>query len=327
MKRREFISGLGSAAAWPVVARAQRTGRMRRIGFLGGGGNETDPVSQADLAAIREGLAKRGWIEGRDLQIDRRYAGGDPNRIRFFAEELVRLSAEVIVANGGPATHALQNVTRTIPIVFVSVGDPVHNGLVNNIARPDGNATGFTNIFAPITGKWLELLKGAAPNLVKVALVYDADTSSPSTESMEAAATARGLKATRILFHDPLELVRGIDEFSVESNGGLIIPSSVRTEANRSTIIRLAAQHRLAAIYPYKFYAAEGGLMAYGPDRTDLYSRASSYVDRLLRGERVSDLPVQFPTKFELTINLKSAKSLGLTIPETLLATADEVIQ
>jgi putative ABC transport system substrate-binding protein len=245
----------------------------------------------------------------------------------FFAKELSSLAPEVMVVTGGPGTLAAQKVTQTIPIVFVSVGDPLESGLVSNIARPDGNTTGFTNIFTSITGKWLELLKGAAPHLVRVALVYNPETSLPSTESTEAAATARGLKATRILYRDPLELVRGIDEFGAEPNGGLIIPSSATNEANRSTIIRLAARHRLPAIYPYRSYAAEGGLMAYGPNRTDLFSGAASYVDRLLRGASVSDLPVQFPTKFELVINLKSAQALGLTVPATLLAIADDVIE
>jgi putative ABC transport system substrate-binding protein len=328
MKRRDFLTLLGgAAAAWPLAARAQRSGPIRQIGFLGGGGIETDPVSQADLAAVREGLAKLGWVEGRNLQIDRRFAGGDPNRIRFFAQELVSLAPEVMVVTGGPGTRAAQNVTRTIPIVFVSVGDPVESGLVSNIARPDGNTTGFTNIFAPISGKWVELLKGAAPHLVRVALVYNPETSSPSAELTESAATAHGLKATQIQFRDPLELVRGIDKFAAEPNGGLIIPSSATTEANRSTIIRLAAQHRLPAVYPYRFYVAEGGLMAYGPNRTDLFLQAASYVDRLLRGATVSDLPVQFPTKFELVINLKTAKALGIDVPATLIAIADEVIE
>jgi putative ABC transport system substrate-binding protein len=328
VRRRDFITVLSGAASWPIAARGQQRERMRRIGFLGGGGSETDPASQADFAALREGIAKLGWIEGHNLQIDRRYGGGDPNRIRFFAEELVSLAPEVMIVTGGPGTRAVQNVTKTIPIVFVSVGDPVESGLVRNIARPDGNTTGFTNIFSTVGGKSLELLKEAAPHLVRVAQVYNSEPPAPtSTLATDAAATTRGLKTTRVLFHDPLELVRGIDEFAAEPNGGLVIPSTASTESNRSTIIRLAAQHHLPAIYPYRFYAAEGGLMAYGPDRIDLFSGASSYVDRLLRGAKVSDLPVQFPTKFELVINLKTAKALGLDVPAQLLARADEVIE
>ncbi len=329
LRRRDFISLLGGAAAWPLAAWAQQPGRIRQIGFLGGGGIETDPVSQADFAPLREGLAKLGWIEGRNLQIDRRYGGGDPNRIRFFADELVSLAPEVMVVSGGPATLAVQHATRTIPIVFVSVGDPVDNGFVSNIARPDGNTTGFTNKSTALSGKWRELLKEAAPQLVRIALVYDPETSSPGTVSewMEAEAAQRDLSVTRILFRDSLELVRGIDAFAAEPGGGLVIASGSATEAHRSTIIRLAAQHRLPAIYPYRFYAAEGGLIAYGPDRRDLYSSASSYVDRLLRGARVSDLPVQFPAKLELIINLKTAKALGLTVPPSVLARADEVIE
>jgi putative ABC transport system substrate-binding protein len=328
IRRREFIAALGSAAAWPIAARGQRSEPKRRIGFLTGGGIEADPVSQASLAAIREGLAKLGWVEGRNLQIDRRFGSGDLARIRFYAEELVSLAPQVVIVTGGPATRAVQKLTRTIPIVFVSAGDPVENGLVNNIARPDGNATGFTNQFATIGGKWVELLKEAAPHLVRVALVYNPETYTAKVlDPMETAATARSVKAIRIPFHDPLELVRGIDEFATEPKGGLIVPSSATTGANRSTIIRLAAQHHLPAIYPYKYYAAEGGLMAYGPDRIDLFSRAPSYVDRLLRGARVSDLPVQFPTKFELVINLKTAKALSLPISPEMLAIADEIIE
>ena len=327
IRRREFIMLLGGAAVvWPLATRAQRSEPIRRIGFLTGGGAETDPVSQANFAVIREGLAKLGWFEGRNLQIDRRFGGGDPNRIRFYAEELVSLAPQVMIVTGGPATRAVQKLTRTIPIVFVSAGDPVASGLVSNIARPDGNATGFTNIFATITGKWFELLKEAAPHLVRVALVYNPETYH-LLDPMETAATSRSVKAIRIPFHDTLELVRGIDEFAAEPNSGLIIPASATTNANRSTILRLAAQHRLPAIYPYRYYAAEGGLMAYGPDDLDRYRGAPAYVDRLLRGAKVSDLPVQFPTKFELIINLKTAKALSLAISPEMLAIADEIIE
>jgi putative ABC transport system substrate-binding protein len=328
--RREFLAALGgAAAAWPLGARAQRSGRIRRIGFLISGGIETDPAVQADLAVIREELAKQGWIEGRNLQIDRRFGGGDPNRIRFLVDELVSLAPEMMIVTGLPGTLATQIVTRTIPIVFVSVGDPVENGLISNIARPDGNTTGFTNQFTNFTGKWLELLKEAAPHLLRVAVVYNPQTSASTIfpESIEAEAAARGVKATKVLFHDSLELVRGIDEFAAEPNGGLIIPSSGATVANRSTIIRLAAQHHLPAIYPYKFYAAEGGLMAYGPDILSLYRGAAGYVHRLLKGEPVADLPVQASTKYELVINLKTAKALGLTVPPTLFALANEIIE
>jgi putative ABC transport system substrate-binding protein len=327
LRRREFIAGLGGAAAWPLAARAQQGERVRRIGFLTAAGFETDPVRQTNVAEMRDGLAKLGWIEGRNLRIDLRFGAGDRNRIRFYAQELVRLAPDVMIVTGASAARVMQELTRTIPIIFVGVGDPVANGLVGNIAQPEGNVTGFANMFGTMIGKSVELLKEAAPHTARIALLFNPETLSSDSYfgPAEAAATVLGVQAIRTAFRDVLELVRAVDEFAAKPGGSLLVPPT--EDARRSTIFRLAAQHRLPAVYPYKYYALEGGLMAYGPDNNDLYRHAPSYVDRLLRGAKVSDLPVQFPTKFELVINLKTAKAIGLTMPPTLLAIATEVIE
>jgi ABC-type uncharacterized transport system substrate-binding protein len=327
LRRREFIAALGGAAVWPLAARGQPDGRMRRVGFLTAAGFETDPIRQTAVAAMREGLAKLGWIEGRNLRIDLRFGAGDRNRIRFYAQELVRLAPDVMIVTGGSATRVMHELTWTIPIIFVGAGDPFTNGLVSNIAQPEGNVTGFANMFGTMTGKSVELLKEAAPRVSRVALLFNPETFSSESYfgAAEAAAAVLGVRPIRTAFRDVLELVRAIDEFAAEPGGSLLVPPT--EDARRSTILRLAEQHRLPAIYAYKYYAVEGGLMAYGPDNIDLYRHAPSYVDRLLRGAKVSELPVQFPTKFELVINLKTAKAIGLTMPPTLLARADEVIE
>jgi putative ABC transport system substrate-binding protein len=326
MNRRVFIAGLGSAAAWPIVARAQQASRMRRIGVLGGS-SEDDPATRDNLAALREGLAKLGWIEGRNLRIDLRFTGGDPDRMRAYTVELVSLAPDVIVTTSFPATRAAQDRTKTIPIVFTAGTDPATNDLLQNIARPEGNTTGFTSTVDSLSGKWLELLKEAAPHIMRVALVFNPQTVNVGYfRPIEAAASRLGVQALKTPVRDPLEVVRALDAFAAEPNGGLLVVPVLPIDSYQMLHL-VAAQHRLLYVYNNPRGVAEGGLLYYGTNFPDLYRRAATYVDRLLRGEKPGDLPVQFPTKFEFVINLKTAKALGITIPETLLATADEVIQ
>jgi putative tryptophan/tyrosine transport system substrate-binding protein len=324
--RREFITLLGSAAAaWPLAASAQDR-RMRRIGVLAGS-NDDDPAMRANLAALREGLAKLGWIEGHNLRIDLRFTGSDPDRMQAYAAELVSLATEVIVASSAPATRAAQEQTKTFPIVFTAGGDPVTNGLLQNIARPEGNTTGFTSTVDSLIGKWLELLKEAAPHITRVALVFNPQTVNAAYfRSIEAAATLLGVQGLKTPVRDPLDIVRAIDAFAAEPNGGLLVVPVLPVESYQM-LHRVAAQHRLPGIHVNRREVATGGLMSYATDFPDIYRRAATYVDRLLRGAKVSELPVQFPTKFELVVNLKTAKAIGLTIPEAFLLRADEVIE
>jgi putative tryptophan/tyrosine transport system substrate-binding protein len=332
MKRRDFIAGLGSAVAWPPTAQAQRDGGVRRIGVLINT-VENDLALQADLNLLRETLAKLGWIEGRNLRIDLRWGAGDLGRLDAHARELVSLAPAVIVADAGAATRATQRATQTIPIVYLVGGDPVIVGLVRDIARPEGNVTGFYGVQPSLAGKWLELLKQAAPNVTRVAVLYNSELLSTQMRSaymsvIAAAGSALSIQVNDTPVRDPFTIVRAIDAFATEPNGGLIVLPTTTVGANRDTILHLTEQHRLPAIYSTGRGLIEaGGLMSYGADAADRVRSAASYVDRLLRGAKVSDLPVQFPTKFGLLINLKTAKALGLTIPDTLLATADEVIQ
>jgi putative tryptophan/tyrosine transport system substrate-binding protein len=331
VQRREFITLLGgAAAAWPVAVRAQQPERMRRIGVLINGA-EGDPYQKPRLAALWEGLAKLAWAEGRNLRIDLRYGAGDLSRIRAYAAELVSLAPEVIVTSTTVTTIAVQQQTKTIPIVFTSGGDPVVSGVVRNIARPEGNATGFSAVENAISGKWLELLKEAAPRLSRVALLFDTGLVSTISQGyislLEAAAPTFALQTIEMPFRDGIDIVRAIGAFAAEPNGGLLVLPPAPQGANLETIIRLAAQHRLPTIYSLRDIATAGGLMSYGPDAVDRNRRAATYVDRLLRGAKVSELPVQFPTKFELVVNLKTAKSIGLTIPEAFLLRADELIE
>jgi putative ABC transport system substrate-binding protein len=327
MQRRDFITLLGGAAvAWPITARAQQGERVRRIGVLAGQ-NDDDPATRTELAVLREGLAKLGWIEGRNLRIDLRFTGNDPDRLRAYAVELVSLAPEVIVTSGGPTTRAAQEQTQTIPIVFLAGNDPVTNGMLQNTARPEGNTTGFTSTVDSLIGKWMELLKEAAPHITRVALVFNPQTVNVGyLRPIEAAAPLLGVQMLKTPVRDPLEMVRSIDTFAVEPNGGLLVVP-VLPEDSYQMLLRLAAQHRLPGIHSNRRHVAAGGLMCYSADLTDNDRRAATYVDRLLRGAKVSDLPVQFPTKFELVINLKTAKALGLAIPESLLAAAAEVIE
>jgi putative ABC transport system substrate-binding protein len=327
--RRDFIAALGGAAAWPLAARAQQGERVRRIGVLAGGA-ENDKTVQATIAAFREGLTKLGWAEERNLRIDLRFAGDDPDRFRAYAAELARLAPDAIVTASGAATRAMQQQTRTIPIVITGAGDPVDTGIVKSLARPEGNVTGITNLYNSIGGKWLELLREAAPRVERVAFLYNPQVASPTSgyfSSIEVAARVSSVKANMVPYGDAVDIVRAMDAFAAEPNGGLIVSPPAPSAANRETIRRLAAQHRLPSIYHAREYAAEGGLMAYGSVLTDRYRRAASFVDRILRGAKVSELPVEYPTKFELVINLKTAKALGLTIPESFLLRADELIE
>ena len=339
MRRREFITLLGGAAAAPSMllpraARAQQDGRVRRIAVLDGSpSTERGPVGQADLAAFREALTKLGWIEGRNLRIDLRAGVLDLNGFRAAAAELIGLAPDVIVTRSAQATRAMQQQTKSIPIIFSGVGgDPVTAGIVGSIARPEGNTTGFTNSFSSISGKWMELLKEAAPRIARVALIFNPESSPNFARgggygpAIEAAAPVLGVQLINTPVRDAVELVRAVDAFAGEQNVGLLwVPSPVTF--NRELLIRLAAQHRLPAIYDHRSWVTEGGLMSYGSNQTDLYRSAASYVDRILRGAKVSELPVQFPTKFELVINLKTAKAMGLAIPEAFLLRADEVIE
>jgi len=327
MRRRDFIRSLGgAAAAWPIAAHAQQGERVRSIGLLGGQPDD-DPETRAYLAALREGLAKLGWIEGRNLRIDLRFSSGDPNRMRAYAAELVSLAPEVIVTTSAPATRAAQEQTQTIPIVFTAGNDPVTNGLLQNTARPEGNTTGFTSTVDSLIGKWLELLKEVAPHITRVALVFNPQTVNVGyLRSIEAAAPLPSVQTLKTPVRDPLEMVRTIDAFAAEPNGGLLaVP--VLPDDSYQMLHRLAAQHRLPAMHSNRRFVAAGGLMSYGANFPDNYRRAATYVDRLLRGAKVSELPVQFPTKLELVINLKTAKAIGLSIPEALLLRADEVIE
>jgi putative ABC transport system substrate-binding protein len=326
MRRRSFLALLGGAAAWPLAARAQQGERVRRIGILAGQ-NEDDPATRAQLGALREGLAKLGWIEGRNLRIDLRFTGNDPDRLRAYAVELVSLAPEVIVTSGGATTRAAQEQSQTIPIVFMAGNDPVTNGMLQNTARPEGNTTGFTSTVDSLIGKWLELLKEAAPHITRAALVFNPQTVNAGyLRSFEAAAPLPGVQTLKTPVRDPLEMVRAIDAFAAEPNGGLLVVP-VLPEDSFQMLHRLAAQHRLPSIHSNRRYVAAGGLMCYATDLTDNYRRAATYVDRLLRGAKVSDLPVQFPTKFELVVNLKTAKAIGLTMPEAFLLRADELIE
>ena len=329
MRRREFITLLasGAAATWPLDARAQQDGRVRRIGILTRG-VETDRVLQAQLGALREVLAKLGWIEGRNARFDLRLSDDDPDRLRAHADELVRLAPDIVVAGSLPATQLVLQRTRTIPIVFFNVGDPVAGGLLKNIARPEGNATGTTSLFHSIAGKWLELLKEASPRTTRVALIFVPGIVTENYLTViDAAAEVLGLKAIQTPYRNAAELEHAVDTFAAEPNGGLVIVPPPPRGSNRELINRLALKHRLPTIVANKYDAAEGVMMSYGADPIGTIRVAASYVDRILRGAKVSELPVQFPTKFELVINLKAAKAIGLDIPATLTARADELIQ
>jgi putative ABC transport system substrate-binding protein len=329
MKRREFITLLGGAAAtWPLAARAQQGDGMRRIGVLIAIA-ESDPEAQARVTAFSEALRALGWVDGRNARLDVRYAAGDPERMRTYAAELVGIKPDVILVNASAFLAAVRRETRTVPIVFVQVADPVGGGFVDNLARPGGNVTGFASTEYEMGGKWLDLLKEIAPAVTRVAVLRDPTIPSGAGQlgAIQAVAPSFRVTITPTAARDAGEIERAINTFASGSNGGLIVLPSALTALHRQLIVDLAARHRLPVVYPYRYFATRGGLVSYGLDNIDLFRRAAGYVDRILKGEKPADMPVQAPTKYELVINLKTAKALGLTIPPMLLARADEVIE
>jgi putative tryptophan/tyrosine transport system substrate-binding protein len=328
MRRREFITLLGgAAAAWPLAARAQQPERIRVIGVLIGTAAD-DPEGQARIAAFRQGLQELGCTEGRNVRIDTR-AAADSDQFRTQAAELVALASDVILAATTPGVAAVQHATRTVPVVFVTVIDPVSAGFVSNLARPGGNTTGFALPEYGTSVKWLELLKEIAPGVTRVAVVRDPALVSGTGQlaAIQAVAPSFSVELNPVDARDPTEMERAIAAFARSANGGLIVTASPASVTHRKLINALAARHRLPAVCAFRFMAADGGLISYGPNSIDPYRRAATYVDRILKGEKPGDLPVQAPTKYELVINLKTAKAMGLTVPDSLLARADEVIE
>jgi putative tryptophan/tyrosine transport system substrate-binding protein len=323
MRRREFVTLIGVAAAWPIAAHAQRGERMRRIGVLTINA-EDDPEYRASIAQFVQGLASFGWTEERNIQIDRRYAAGDVERMRVFAKELLFTSST-------PASVALWRETKSIPTVFAQVSDPIGEGFVASLARPGGHMTGLTNFEPSLGGKWLEILREIAPAVSRVALLFNPQTSpgggSYYSRPIEAAAAALGMQPITMPVHAVDDVEPAVKSFARDPNGGLLVLSDGFSVVNRKVIIGSAAQHRLPAIYFFRFFVTDGGLVSYGVDRSESFRRAAAYVDRILRGAKPSDLPVEAPTKFELVVNVKTAKALGLEVPPSLLARADEVIE
>jgi putative ABC transport system substrate-binding protein len=328
MRRREFITLIGgAAAAWPLAANAQQPERMRRIGVLLPL-TADDQEAKERNAIFEQSLHQLGWTVGRNLQIDYRLAGGAADPIRRSAAELVALAPDVIMTFGSLTIGPVQQATRTIPIVFVNVADPVGAGIVQSLARPGGNATGFTNFEYSMSGKWVELLKQIAPPVTRAVVLRDSTSAAGMGQfgAIQSVAQSLGIELTPVGVRDIDEIERGVSAFARSANGGLIVTAG-GTGFRRELIIGLASRHKLPAVYPFRYYAVDGGLITYGPDTHDPIRRAAVYVDRVLRGEKPADLPVQQPTKFELAINLKTAKALGLTVPPMLLTRADEVIE
>jgi ABC-type uncharacterized transport system substrate-binding protein len=328
MQRREFITLLGGAAvAWPLSARAQQPDRMRRIGAFAG--IDDDAEGRARFAAFLQGLQQLGWTDGRNLRIDYRWGGGDADNIRKYAAELAALAPDVIVAAGAAVVGPLLQATRTVPIVFVIVPDPVGAGFVDSLARPGGNATGLISFEYSISAKWLELLKQIAPGVTRAAVLRDPTISTGIGQfgAIQAMAPSLGMEVSPINVRDAGEIERAIAAFARPSNGGLIVTGSALVVVHRDLIITLAARYKLPAVYYERNFVAEGGLISYGPDYLDEFRRAAGYVDRILKGEKPADLPVQAPTKYKLVINLKTAKTLGLTVPDSFLVQASEVVE
>jgi len=329
MRRREFITLLGGAAvAWPLTAVAQQPDRIRRVGVLLSIA-ETDPDAQRRIQAFQQGLEELGWTEGRNVRVEYRFGAGDAGLIAAQVADLVALKPDVIVGNSTPVVVALRQATRSIPVVFVQIIDPVGSGLVKSLARPGSNMTGFSDFEFGTSSKWLELLKEITPSGTRAAVLLAPDLASSTglLRALEDVAPAVGVELTPVPARDAAEIERGLDSFARQSNGGLIVLPSPLTAVHRDLIITLAARHRLCAVYPFRYFALSGGLLSYGVDNADLYRRGASYVDRILKGASPADLPVQQPVKFELVINLKTAKALGLEMPPTLIARADEVIE
>jgi putative tryptophan/tyrosine transport system substrate-binding protein len=327
MRRREFITLIGGAAAWPVAARAQQSDQMRRIAVLQLLADD-DPEAVVRHVAFERALQALGWTVGRNVRMDYRSAKGDANQLRKYAAELVALGPDVILTGGSITVGPVLRATRTIPIIFVQVVDPVGGGLVESLARPGGNATGFTSYEYSLSAKWLELLKEIAPHVTRVAVIRDPTQGAGIGQFavIQAAGSSLGVELRPINAPDRTEIERAVAAFARSANGGLIVVPG-GSGSNRDLIIPLAARHRLPAVYPYRYYVTDGGLISYGPNTIDYYRRAAGYVDRILKGEKPADMPVQAPTKYELVINLKTAKALGLTVPPSLLARADEVIE
>jgi putative tryptophan/tyrosine transport system substrate-binding protein len=326
MRRRDFIAGVASAAALPLAARAQE--RVRRVGLLMNLA-EDGAEAQARVAAFVQALQERGWTVGRNVQIDTRWGEGDPDRYRQYASELINREPDVVLTSGGSAVSALQRATRTVPIVFVTVTDPVGGGLVASLSQPGGNTTGFTQFEFGMSAKWLELLKEIAPDVTRAGVLRAAafPTGIGQFAAIQPVAPALRVELKAIDVRDAGEIEQAVTTFAREPKGGLIVTSNPLMTLRRELIIELAAKHRLPTIYSSRHFATGGGLVSYGPDALDQFRRAAGYVDRILKGERPADLPVQVPTKYELVINLKTAKALGLEVPATLLAHADEVIE
>ncbi|HTT81991.1 MAG TPA: ABC transporter substrate-binding protein [Rhizomicrobium sp.] len=327
MRRREFLGGIGAATAWPVVARGQQADRVRRIGLLMNL-NSDDPLGQVRQKSFEQELQERGWELGRNLQIDIRWAGGVSDRDRRYAGELVALKPDVLVAVTAPVVSALQKATSTIPIVFVSVLDPVAAGFVASLARPGGNVTGFSLFEYGLSGKWLALLKEIAPTVTRAAILRDPGIASGSGQlgAIQSVAPSLGMELSMVAIN-AADIDRAVATFAQGGNGGLIVTASPFGAAHSALITEIAARHRLPAVYPFRYFVEAGGLTSYGPDGTSEFRPAAAYVDRILRGAKPADLPVQTPTQYELWVNLKTAKVLGLTAPPTLLARADQVIE
>jgi ABC-type uncharacterized transport system substrate-binding protein len=328
MRRREFITLLGGAVALPLAARAQPGERMRRIGVLMNFAAD-DPEGQTRLLAFAQALAQSGWTDGHNIRIDIRWGAGDPERIRKYAAELVALAPDVILASGGTALGPLRQVSRTVPAVFTGVGDPVGAGFVDSLARPGGNSTGFIAFEWSVSGKWLELLKEIAPGVTRAMVLRDSELGSGASQFavIQAVAPSLRVEVNPVNVGGAPEIERTVAAFARAPNGGLIATGGGRVRGHRDLISKLAARHKLPAVYYDRVFVDSGGLISYGPDFVDQFRRAAGYVDRVLKGEKPADLPVQAPTKYELVINLKTAKALGLDVPPTLLARADEVIE
>ncbi len=328
MRRREFVSLLGGVPTWPLAARAQPRERVRRIGVLMNLAAD-DPEGQARVAAFLQGLQEAGWVVGRNAQIDIRWGVGDAERSRKNATELIAPTPDVAFATTFPTVAALQQETRTVPIVFAGVIDPVGAGLVASLARPGGNTTGFAGFEYGLSAKWLELLKQVAPRLTRVAVLRDSLTpvGIGQLAAIQGVASSFGVELSPLVVRDVGEIEPAVAAFARSSNDGLIVTIGTLTDAHREVIAALAARHRLPAVYPFPFFVRNGGLISYGPDIVDSFRRAAGYVNRILKGEKPADLPVQVPTKIDLAVNLKTAKALGLEIPPMLLARADEVIE
>src|SRR5262245_22840838 len=328
MRRRTFITLVGGGAVWPLAARAQQGERVRRIGVFMNTAAD-DPAGQARLLAFAQTLAQSDWTDGRNVRIDIRWGAGDPERIRKYAAELVALAPDVILASGGTTLGPLRQVSRTVPTVFTGVGDAVGAGFVDSLARPGGNVTGFIAFEFSISGKWLELLKEIAPSVTRAVVLRDTELAAGASQFavIQAVAPSLRIEVNPVNLGGAADIERAVAAFARAPNGGLIATGGGRMRSHRDLIIKLAAQHKLPAVYYDRVYVDSGGLISYGPDFVDQYRRAAGYVDRVLTGEKPADLPVQAPTKYELVINLKTAKALGLTVPPTLLARADEVIE